>query len=112
MAVKYLVPDGKHLPYTDESGKPDHHLMGAAWAALHGGYRGNKYEGPDKEAAIARLRAIYKSEGMAVPNRESHILAPLLNRDFKLPSDSRFHIVPLGEYPATAGDGEELVQVV
>jgi len=43
MAIKYLVPEGKHLPYTDESGKPDHNLMGAAWAALHGGYRGNKY---------------------------------------------------------------------
>src|ERR1700751_1297805 len=67
MAVKYLVPDGKHLPYTDESGKPDHRLMGAAWAALHGGYRGNKYEGPGKDAAISKLRGIYKSEGMTPP---------------------------------------------
>jgi hypothetical protein len=30
--------------------------MGAAWAALHGGYRGNKYEGPDRSAAIAKLK--------------------------------------------------------
>jgi len=29
--------------------------MGAAWAALHGGYRGNKYEGADKDKAIAHL---------------------------------------------------------
>ena len=67
MAIRYLVPDGKHLPVTGEDGKPDHHLMGAAWAALHGGYRGNKYEGPDKEKAIAALRALYKSEGMELP---------------------------------------------
>ena len=71
MAVKYLVPEGNHLPYTDEEGKPDHHLMGAAWAALHGGYRGNKYEGLDKDGAISKLRGIYKSEGMACPGEES-----------------------------------------
>jgi hypothetical protein len=67
MAVQYLVPDGQHLPYTDESGKPSHRLMGAAWAALHGGYRGNKYEGPGKEEAIAKLKEIYKKEGMETP---------------------------------------------
>lgn len=70
-AVQYLVPDGKHLPYTDASGKPDHRLMGAAWAALHGGYRGNKYEGPGKESAIAKLRGIYKREGMTPPGEKS-----------------------------------------
>jgi len=67
MAIKYLVPDGKHLPYTDESGKPDHRLMGAAWAALHGGYRGNEYSGPNKSEAIDKLRRIYHSEGMTPP---------------------------------------------
>ena len=67
MAVRYLVPDGKHLPVSGEDGKPDHHLMGAAWAALHGGYRGNKYEGPDKEKAIGELRRLYHSEGMSPP---------------------------------------------
>src|ERR1700745_2896019 len=71
MAVKYLVPEGQPLPYTGEDGKPDHRLMGAAWAALHGGYRGNKYEGPGKDAAIAKLRGIYKSEGMTPPGEES-----------------------------------------
>ena len=67
-AVKYLVTkDGGHLPYTDESGSPNHRLMGAAWAALHGGYRGKKYEGPDKSAAITKLKAVYKSEKMDTP---------------------------------------------
>jgi uncharacterized protein len=69
-AVKYLVTDadGKgHLPYTKDDGKPDHRLMGAAWAALHGGYRGNKYSGPNKDEAITKLKRLYKSEGMDVP---------------------------------------------
>src|SRR5215472_6368506 len=65
--MKYLIPEGKHLLYTDENGKPDHRLMGAAWAALHGGYRGNKYEGPGKAEAIDKLRKIYHSEGMTPP---------------------------------------------
>lgn len=73
MAVEYLVPDGQHLPYTDDSGKPSHRLMGAAWAALHGGYRGKKYEGPDKDAAIAKLKGIYKKEGMETPTSKAAI---------------------------------------
>lgn len=71
--VKYLVPDGKHLPYTGPDGKPDHRLMGAAWAALHGGYRGNKYEGADKEKAIAHLKEIYHSEGMEPPSSKAFL---------------------------------------
>jgi hypothetical protein len=70
-AVQYLVkePDGKgRLPYTKEDGKPDHTLLGAAWAALHGGYRGNKYEGPDKAKALAKLKKIYKEEKMELPS--------------------------------------------
>ena len=72
-AVRYLVTDSdgkKHLPYTGEDGKPNHRLMGAAWAALHGGYRGNKYEGEDKSDAIARLKRIYEREGMTPPNEK------------------------------------------
>lgn len=60
-------PSKWHLRVRDAAGKPDHRLMGAAWAALHGGYRGNKYEGPDKQQAIAKLTALYKSEGMPTP---------------------------------------------
>ena len=73
MAVKYLVSvDGKdHLPVTGSDGKPDHGLMGDAWAALHGDYRGNPYQGPNKQAAIAKLTAMYKSEGMDTPGTSS-----------------------------------------
>lgn len=71
MAMQYLVPDGKHLPYTDANGKPSHRLMGAAWAALHGGYRGNKYEGPGKDSAIAKLKKVYHAEGMTPPDEKS-----------------------------------------
>src|SRR5579872_3581825 len=71
MAVEYLIHDEKgegRLPYTKEDGKPDHGLMGDAWAALHSGFRGNKYEGPGKEEAISKLKGIYKSEGMETPS--------------------------------------------
>jgi hypothetical protein len=72
---QYLVvdEDGKgHLPVRDTPDGPlNHHLMGAAWAALHGGYRGNKYEGPGKEAALAKLKALYRSEGMDLPDSSS-----------------------------------------
>lgn len=69
--VKYLVTESDgttHLPVTNADGTPNHHLMGAAWAALHGGYRGNKYEGPNKSAAIASLKKMYKAEGMELPS--------------------------------------------
>ena len=69
---QYLVvdEDGKgHLPVRDSADGPlNHHLMGAAWAALHGGYRGNKYEGPGKQVAIEKLKALYHSEGMELPS--------------------------------------------
>lgn len=68
----YLVTgdEGDHLP-TRKNGKLDHRLMGAAWAALHGGYRGNKYEGPGKAAAIAKLKKLYEQEGMETPGEKS-----------------------------------------
>lgn len=65
----YLVVDkdgNGHLP-VKKRGKIDHRLMGAAWASLTGGYRGNKYEGPDKSKAMQKLRALYKREGMPLP---------------------------------------------
>lgn len=60
-------PSGWHLRVRGTDGKPDHTLMGAAWAALHGGYRGNKYEGPDKAEALRKLTALYSSEKMELP---------------------------------------------
>jgi hypothetical protein len=50
-----------------KDGTPDHGLMGAAWAALHDGYRGNTYDGPGKTEAIAKLTKLYAAEKMPVP---------------------------------------------
>jgi len=72
-ASHYLVaedpksPSTWHLRVRDASGKLDHRLMGAAWAALHGGYRGNRYEGPNKREAISKLRALYEREDIPIP---------------------------------------------
>jgi len=56
-----------HLRVRGADGDLDHGLMGAAWAALHGGYRGNVYEGPEKAAALTKLQGLYTSEGMETP---------------------------------------------
>jgi len=69
----YLVTEengDKHLP-TTKNGTPDHGLMGGAWAALHGGYRGQKYDGPNKQEAISKLKALYKREGMETPDKQA-----------------------------------------
>lgn len=70
-----IVEDSKH-PTTwhlqvKEGGKPNHTLMGAAWAALHGGYRGNKYEGPGKQEALAKLKRLYESERVPLPGEKA-----------------------------------------
>ena len=76
-ASHYLVvedpkkPTTWHLRVKDVNGKLDHGLMGAAWAACHGGYRDNKYEGPNKREAIARLKKLYEREGMELPSEKS-----------------------------------------
>lgn len=80
--VQYLVTDksGKgHLPVTGEDGKPNHRLMGAAWAALFNakGYRGNKYEGPDKEKAKKKLKQLYAREGMDTPAEKAEMIDAL-----------------------------------
>jgi hypothetical protein len=68
----YLIDSeeqGKHLP-TTTGGKPDHHLMGDAYAALTTGFRGNKYEGTGKEEALAKLQKRYKDENLETPGEE------------------------------------------
>lgn len=83
-ASHYLVAEDKdkestwHLRVYGEDGKPDHGLMGAAWAALHRGYRGNKYSGPDKDKAIAKLKKLYKHEGLETPSEKSIDMVDLL----------------------------------
>lgn len=82
IADDYLVvedpeqPSTWHLPYrTDHD--PDPRLMGAAWAALTVGYRGNKYEGPQKEATLKKLRQVYTDMGRTPPGeREKSLLRP------------------------------------
>ncbi|MCJ7707445.1 MAG: hypothetical protein MUO38_07480 [Anaerolineales bacterium] len=59
-----------HLRVRAVNGDPDHRLMGAAWAALHGGFRGNRYEGPGKTEAIAKLTRMYAAEEMDVPKAD------------------------------------------
>ena len=75
-AGHYLVvedpekPSTWHLRVRDVNGEPDHRLMGAAWAALHGGYRGNVYEGPGKREALGKLMRLYEQEAMDVPKAD------------------------------------------
>jgi len=52
------------------NGKPDHRLMGAAWAALHGGYRGPPSARPNKGAAVSKRGALYASEKMPLPSEK------------------------------------------
>lgn len=72
-ASHYLVvedskkPSTWHLRVRNAAGKLDHRLMGAAWAALHGGYRGSKYAGPNKSEALSKLKTLYEQEDMPVP---------------------------------------------
>jgi len=72
LASDYLVVDDpKHhstwsLP-VKENGKPNHGLMGGAFAALTKSYRGNKYTGPKKQAALRKLLALYRSEKLEPP---------------------------------------------
>lgn len=63
-----------HLPVYDAEGKLDRQRMGAAWAALHGGYRGKKYIGPKKQDAISKLTALYKKAEAPLPGeRVKHL---------------------------------------
>lgn len=84
----YLVDKNgeQHLP-TKSGGKISWSHVGAAWAALHGGYRGNKYEGPDKESAIAKLKKIYENAGKPVPATDK--------------SDAAFNVINAVEHKGT-----------
>ena len=60
-----------HLPVKRASGKADRARMGAAWAALHGGYRGHKYQGEGKAQAIVKLKKLYSEVGASVPQTKA-----------------------------------------
>lgn len=74
-AGDFLVVEDPEKPSTwhlqvKRHGTPDHGLMGGAWAALHQGYRGNKYTGPMKQEAINKLKKLYGSEDMETPTEK------------------------------------------
>ena len=82
-ASDFLVVEDSDKPSTwhlqvKESGKPNHTLMGGAYAALEspGGHRGQKYEGASKAEAVKKLKALYNSEKMDWPGdaKKSDIL--------------------------------------
>jgi len=63
-----VTKDGKRSLPVKKYGKVNNRLLGAAHAALlGGGYRGRKYEGPKKTAAIAKLKALYRKAGKDLP---------------------------------------------
>jgi HK97 family phage prohead protease len=90
-ASHYLVvedpeaPSTWHLRVRNAAGEVDHRLMGAAWAALHGGYRGNRYEGPGKDEALRKLRALYEREGLDAPKAmDDEEIAAIANKVVEL----------------------------
>jgi hypothetical protein len=111
-ASNYLVvtdPDDTdtwHLRVRNTFGQLDFKLMGEAWAALHGGFRGNKYEGPDKDGAIQKLTKLYHSANMRTPDGQEPPRAArnragqfvIFNRATKS-REGWIHIVPRGELP-------------
>lgn len=103
----YIIDDektGKHLP-TRVNGKLDHHHMGAAAAALGEGYRGQKYEGPHKQEAVAKLKKLYKEENMEYPGEKSE--ATVAKKSLKvLRFGNPVTVLRIGGYEATADDME------
>ena len=86
-ASHYLIvedaesPSTWHLRVRNASGDLDHRLMGAAWAALHSGYRGNVYDGPGRPEAIAKLKRLYEGEDMTPPSEKLYSAKVLSQTD-------------------------------
>lgn len=68
-------PTTWHLRYRNCDGKVDTRLLGAAKAALTVGYRGNKYEGPNKQEALSKLKKLYKSAGLEWKSEMEDLMA-------------------------------------
>lgn len=80
-ARDYLVVEDPEKSSTwhlqvSENGTPNHNLMGAAWAALFNpnGFRGNKYAGPSISEAKRKLKDLYASEEMDMPDETKTIV--------------------------------------
>jgi len=86
-----------HLP-VKTNGQPDRRLMGAAKAALTVGYRGNVYEGPDKDEATRKLKALYEEEDMEWSESAVERARSLLEQALSLLTEAS-RAVPTGEPP-------------
>lgn len=64
-------PSTWHLPVKDKGGKISPRHLGAAHTALTKGFRGQKYGGPGKGKALAKLRNLYKQAGIKWPEDAS-----------------------------------------
>src|SRR5512146_732989 len=85
----YLIVEDPQKPTTwhlqvRKDGKIDHGLLGSAWAALHEGFRGNTYEGPEKGKAIEKLKALYASEKLPTPGSKAAPPMTLLDLSMKI----------------------------
>lgn len=102
-----------HLRVKNSAGDYDRTLCGAAWAALHGGYRGQKYQGPHKAEALAKLKRIYKSQGWDLPGSDDGVSKAetepvrVLVRFDKAQPLARSHGVILGTVSSLSVDREQ-----
>lgn len=68
------------LPYKDCEGNLDWRRIGAAYAALTVGFRGNKYSGPNKEELLRKVKKLYEEHGKPLPSeRDMSLLIDALN---------------------------------
>lgn len=95
-------PDTWHLP-VKVNGKVNRRLMGAAKAALTVGYRGNKYAGPGKAKALAKLKALYKSEGMEWTVKELAAMGEYYDVPQEEPSIMTFSAVTFADLLSAQG---------
>jgi hypothetical protein len=90
-------PSTWHLRVRNTFGQLDHKLMGDAWAALHEGFRGQKYEGPNKQEALRKLTELYHSENMRLPDAKNRASEKVFIYNRSASDASWIHIVPKGE---------------
>jgi hypothetical protein len=71
-----------HLP-VKINGRPNRRMAGQAWAFLFSaeGFRGQKYDGPNKDEAKSKLKALYKDQGWDEPTEEALKEFELLDLD-------------------------------
>jgi len=116
-ASDFLVVGSKNDPDTwslpaKVNGKIDLQLLREAWVTL----RGNKYDGPDEQKAIDKLKALYKRADMPLPTEETD-MAIVFNDDPQfddaviIEKDGKFYHAPFREDQlAPTGEWREVVR--